>query len=681
MKSFSLILFAMLLLPSSVLARTDSADSLMQRIPVASGNELAHIYYELAQIMIDSMPDSALHFVDRSERILARYDPDGLLPFLYMQKGEIYEKKHRFDRSLSHYRKAYESFVRSGNQAEIASSAWSLGGIYYELADFSQAYYFFMTSRNAAENRGDEHGMALMENNLGNVAHEMEKYSEAEQHYKNALTYYRENKLLEEECMAMNNLGLIRLDRQDYDSARVYFNEVLGKLENSGIPINSVAYVLSGVYNNIALSLIEEGGKREVLPYLEKGLRLARMDNDLYTVATVYLNMGSIYTETDLADSALYFLHRTTSIAQELGYKDLLIDAYDELACLHAGLGNYASAYNWRVRYDSLNREVYNENQTRQINQLRVRYEQEIREKKIAGLQAKTKAQRSLNKVYVIVIILVLALVVIVAINLRDKKVSNTILAERNIQISDAIRRISDSENKLKHLNTSKDKIFSVVAHDLRNPVAAISGFAELLNDGFDEFDTEIQKDYIMQIFQASQRMQSLLENLLVWARSQMKAIKCEPELLSLWDVTNDCYNELLPNIEYKKVAVENRVLKNCTVYADESMLRTIIRNLLMNAVKFSFPGGRILISSSPAGAFCVLSVRDQGIGIRPEVRDKLFSPNEMNSTPGTSGEAGSGLGLILCKEFTEKNGGRIWLESEDGKGSVFRVELPRIGH
>jgi len=156
-----------------------------------------------------------------------------------------------------------------------------------------------------------------------------------------------------------------------------------------------------------------------------------------------------------------------------------------------------------------------------------------------------------------------------------------------------------------------------------------------------------------------------------------MKAIKYEPEELKIKEVLDECVRDLRANLDHKKVSCQVNVEQDCFVFADRAMIYTVFRNLIINAVKFSFPGGKIWISSKLSTDGCSVSVSDEGIGIQPEIQEKLFDPNEGISSPGTSGESGSGLGLIICKEFAEKNHGTIRVESQPGNGAIFELTLP----
>lgn len=658
-------------------AQESRIDSLLNKSVAENDNELANTYYELSLSLQGEYPDSALYFANRAELILQRNDPESLLPYIYKSKGQIYENKLLSERSLLYYKKAYDEFIKLENYTEIGNCALLSGNLYYDMANYSEAYFYYMQSLNAYERENDYLGIARMENNLGIVSHDMGRLVEAEKHYLNAYNLYRDNGLHTEECGALGNIGSILYDREMYDSALSYFMEVIERLDPDSIGSSQQHYILSGVYNNTALAYSELGKNGLALEYYRKGLDLAIRADDQLTAGWVYVNLGSLFGEMNRQDSALYYLHRALQIAQQRGYPSLELNVYEELAKLHAKPGSYASAYNWMVRYDTLYKKIFNEEQSKEIAQLRSRYEQEINEQEIQQLQSESQVQKMLNKLFIIFIVVVVALAIIIAVNLRSKKHTNQMLAERNLQISNAIQKLSESENELQKLNKSKDRIFSVVAHDLRNPVAAVTGFSELLYDNFEQFSVETQKEYLLQILQGTQRIQNLLENLLIWARSQMKAVKYNPESINVKALLADCAKEMKANLDHKKVNCLLNIDKSCLVYADKAMIYTVFRNLIINAIKFSFPGGKIKITSKIQENGCTIMVTDDGIGIQPEIQEKLFSSSEVISTPGTTGESGSGLGLVICKEFLERNRGSISVESAPGSGSTFIVTLP----
>ncbi|RLD73619.1 MAG: hypothetical protein DRJ10_17620 [Bacteroidetes bacterium] len=240
------------------------------------------------------------------------------------------------------------------------------------------------------------------------------------------------------------------------------------------------------------------------------------------------------------------------------------------------------------------------------------------------------------------------------------------------------------SELKLKELNISKDKFFSIISHDLKAPFGQFISATQLILDRIDEFEkTQIEK-LINLLNQQAQQSYKLLENLLEWSKNQRGLIKYEPKPLSLGNLINEIIQGLDQMATNKTISVNSSIQSSLIIYADKDMLSSILRNLISNAVKFTEEKGNITISKSfiipedPLDEKILeISVTDSGIGIRKEEIDKLFKIDTAFSTRGTQRESGTGLGLILCKDFVEKHGGQIHVESEPGKGSSFKFTLP----
>ena len=230
--------------------------------------------------------------------------------------------------------------------------------------------------------------------------------------------------------------------------------------------------------------------------------------------------------------------------------------------------------------------------------------------------------------------------------------------------------------------NKTKDKFFSIIAHDLKNPFNAMLGFSNELNENFDKYDKEEQKEFLGIIHKSIKNTYKLLDNLLLWSRSQKGDIVFNPERINLYLLANESNELLSQSAENKTIKIINQIPKNIYVDADKDMLSTIIRNLLSNAVKFTPKGGEITIKAhliiiKNNQAFTEITIEDNGVGISKEIQLKLFDISENASTQGTEDEKGTGLGLILCKEFVEKHSGKIWIESEIGKGSRFIFTIP----
>lgn len=237
---------------------------------------------------------------------------------------------------------------------------------------------------------------------------------------------------------------------------------------------------------------------------------------------------------------------------------------------------------------------------------------------------------------------------------------------------------IETHREQLKGLNASKDRFFSIIAHDLRNPIAGFLNLTEILTNNFDVFSEKESKEFIHVMNQASKQLYNLLENLLQWSRAQTASITYEPQFVLVKKMVDETIDALMINIENKQIKINVNVDKKTVVYVDENMITTVIRNLISNAIKFTHPQGIIAIRCTSDDKFVELSVIDNGVGIPKEAQGKLFKIDQSVTTEGTSQEKGSGLGLILCKEFVEKNGGEISVESDLNKGSTFSIQLPR---
>jgi signal transduction histidine kinase len=240
-----------------------------------------------------------------------------------------------------------------------------------------------------------------------------------------------------------------------------------------------------------------------------------------------------------------------------------------------------------------------------------------------------------------------------------------------------ALNQLNEANTKLKELNATKDRFFSIIAHDLRNPFNAIIGLASLLIEQVREKDYEAIDQYAGIIESSAQRAMALLVNLLDWARVQTGKMEFAPTALDLAREIDDAVNLAQDAARQKAIAIERKLPAHAAAFADRAMLGVVLRNLISNAIKFTRHNGRIVIAAEPAPDGWQLSVADNGVGMSEEALDKLFRIDQNHSTAGTDNESGTGLGLILCQEFIARHGGNIRAESEAGCGSKFIFTLP----
>lgn len=253
-----------------------------------------------------------------------------------------------------------------------------------------------------------------------------------------------------------------------------------------------------------------------------------------------------------------------------------------------------------------------------------------------------------------------------VVLNVRD-------ITERKKAENDLI----ESKARLSESNVTKDRFFSIIGHDLKSPFNSILGFSQILVDQINKKDYNGIENYAKIIHDSANRAMNLLANLLEWSRTQTGRIEFNPEYFEFVTIMNEEVDLLNDSAHQKSILISTKLPHDITIVADKAMLKTILRNLLSNAIKFTNPGGEIIISTQQKDQELIVSVADNGVGIIKEFRDKLFRIDYSYSTLGTNKETGTGLGLLLCKEFIEKHRGAIWVERNEPKGCIFNFSLP----
>ena len=250
-------------------------------------------------------------------------------------------------------------------------------------------------------------------------------------------------------------------------------------------------------------------------------------------------------------------------------------------------------------------------------------------------------------------------------------------LLQKTHQQEITMKQLNTANDELTKANEDKDSFLKILAHDLRNPMLSISGFSELLLSNFRNYNEEKMEKHLNILHNSAKRTFDLLEELLLWSRSQSGKIPFEPKAINFKTLCKEVISLMTESARSKEIDIISQDNTDIQLFADANMLRTIMRNLISNAIKFSHSKGKITITAKPAGAFATITVSDNGVGIGQGEIARLWQISEVYTTPGTKGEKGTGFGLMLCKEFVDKHGGKIFVESEVGKGSNFQFTMP----
>ncbi|HYG04558.1 MAG TPA: ATP-binding protein [Chryseosolibacter sp.] len=448
----------------------------------------------------------------------------------------------------------------------------------------------------------------------------------------------------------------------------------------------------SGLRGDEAASLLAIGdlylinkNEEKALANFYASLEVRQLSNIVHGRAECFNSIGNVYFRQQRYDSALNNLFRGLKLARELNDYRQSKTSYELISNCYRAVGDFNNALKYHDEYTNMLDFIYRDvseqvvvsNESRAaitknentIGQLRNEKNslEESNKRRLEQL-AKEKEYRTilLGFIGLSTIIMVLILYMYFSKRRSNKKLRaiNETVKEQNLQ--------------LQELNATKDKFFSIISHDLKGPLNSLTSFSGLLINHTDSLSKEEIQVLAKDLDKSLKNLFALLENLLEWSRSQTGNIEFHPEAFDLADLLKINQQLLQMQASSKNISIVNLNDRPLPVTVHKHSVNTVIRNLVSNAIKFTGAGGKVSLSVKDDENFLRVSVADNGVGISPAVMEKLFRIDSKVTTKGTAEEKGTGLGLILCKEFIEKNGGRIWVESEIGKGTVFHFTVPK---
>lgn len=390
-------------------------------------------------------------------------------------------------------------------------------------------------------------------------------------------------------------------------------------------------------------------------------------------LALVYINKARVLGSyrMNLPEKAIALSLKALKIAKALEINIYVFLAYEVLHDNYYALGDYQKAYECLIAI----REIFEQFNYEKMQVLieTTALENRISQRELE-LQNRWTQIRLMVASIIVVVLLFSAFLFILAGKNRKQRL---LLAKLNHQN----QIITGQNQELSLTNSEKDKLFSIIAHDLKGPFQSILGFTELFRDEGVRMEPEEIRHISGLLHHSASRTAQLLDDLLNWARLKQGRITFSPEPMLVGQMLDFAGDLMREKAQQKNIQIVSELPENLSLKADKEMLKTILRNLLSNALKFSHPGSKVVISALSENAYVKVSVSDSGIGIPAGKIENLFSIGNEHIMPGTANEKGTGLGLVLCREFVEKHGGRIWVYSVEGKGSTFTFTIPSNAH
>jgi signal transduction histidine kinase len=392
--------------------------------------------------------------------------------------------------------------------------------------------------------------------------------------------------------------------------------------------------------------------------------------------------MGVSYTELRLYNKAVAHYQKAVKTAKDINSKIELEIAYQGLAKLYKLTEEKEKATTFRALSNELKDSLYNDSNLKKLTDQLLVYESEKKEQQIELLNkeqqiknVELQREREVSDLLTIAAaVLSVLFIILMWFSIQNRRIALS-LRKQQIELLEKNSSIMEQKEKLDQLNTVKDRFFSIISHDLRNNLTTMKLYFDLISnkDYVPGDTTEITR----QISGSVENTIDLLENLLVWASAQIKGIPIHIQKLNVHTLSQENINLLSSIAAQKNIELINNVDEHTTAFADIDMINLVLRNLITNAIKFTPENGVVELNANSSLIECVVEVKDNGVGISPENFNRLFNQHEHPTTKGTANEKGTGLGLMLCKDFVERNGGKIWVTSEKDKGTSFFFTLP----
>ena len=578
-----------------------------------------------------------------------------------------------FDKALEFCFQALKIDEAHRLKPQKAITLSSIAEIYMEVGNNYKALEFYMQSLILYQDLGESEGTIKTLNSIGLINSHLNKPQKALEYHKQALALSKAANLPVLEANTIHLMAEVFKREEKYGDAIKFQNSALAirrAIEND----RGISESLTALGEIYAL----QDDSEKALDFYLRAIKYQRQTQNFEGLAKSYNGIGSLLIKTKEYKRAIRNLELALKHGIQTNSKKHIRDSYELLYMCHFSLENYAKALEYKDLFIAISEFIYSEESERKIAEMQSKFEIDKKEDEIELLKSLQEVkelqlgkQEDLKNFLLTGLVLFAIIAVLIYYLYQTKRKSNVALTETNFQIS-------EKNKALEELNATKDKFFSIISHDLRGPLNSLTSFSSLLINHTAHLSKEEIQMLAKDLDKSVKGLFGLLENLLDWSRSQSGNIEIKPEVLDAKDLIIQNKQLLSKTAEIKNISIVTPENIEVAIMADRNSVNTVIRNLISNAIKFTPIDGQIRIEARESSNMVMISIEDNGVGMSGEVLDKLFRIDKKHSTKGTANEKGTGLGLILCKEFVEKNGGAIAVESIENKGTIFTVTLPK---
>jgi signal transduction histidine kinase len=625
--------------------------------------------------------DRALKYIIESEKLSNTINYKKPIAEITYYKALIYAKKNDYINAISGYNKAKALYNTMYDTLGVAKVNNSIGLIEIKRGNYTKGLQYSLAAIKELESRNLTDDLNLAYSNLAKAYYNINAYEKSIEFYTKAVEI--QERLNDTRGINESNSKLAELysNKKEHRKAIEYYEKVLeSDVSKSDSIRGHILPKMGGEY-------LKFNDYDKAARYLVQGYNINIRNDNKADLLVALNNLGDLNLQQNRLVIAEKQLLEAGAIAKSLNNKTELLRHYKLMKTLDSIRRNFDRAFVWQREYYELSNSIKRNEvtiNTKTAESKPLNLDSDFDEPATNTVNASTpnltEAEENYNKFKLIFYGLLAALAIVstflILIYLkRNTNIKYTQeLEEKNIKIELQNEAFAEQTKHLENVNNVKDKLFSIVSHDLKDSLSSINGFIDLLKDGSlsrEEFD-----GLIPELSENANNASLLLFNLLNWSKSQMQSLEAKPSLFDVQEVFEDKLKLVEQRLESKGITLIDHSLRDFA-YADRSMFEIVIQNLLANALKFCKSGDTITVSNHISNGSCIISVADTGVGISKSNIEMLFK-NTSFTTIGTNNEKGTGLGLSICKELVELNNGKIWVESTQGVGSTFYVQLPK---
>jgi len=646
---------------------------------------LLNEYLKKAEFFINSDSDSAKFYLEKCMDVMQ--DPEiRISAETYFQTASLLHNFGNLADAVSMFERAGDVSKTNGNSGlSIRSNNWR-AYIYSQMGETERAVEILFNTIRFSEETKINSFLSETYMMLGFTYRNFKDNRKAMDYFKKALDFAEEYRDSINLPALLNEIGNLYSMQDSIEKGLEYQMQALQIRTERG-DLNGMGFS----YNDIAGTYYYKNDLEKALVFYRKSLEIQNSINNRIASFYCHLNIAYLYGDLKRYPDQKIHLDSAKYLADIVRLKPVFKEIFEAYVKYYAETGDYRNAFgNYQIAAAYNDSLKVNETE-RQIALINAMYNAEKAERELSERDAENQRLKFIIGMTSLGLIslLVVTLLIIRSSLLRRKisrmlQIKNDEISEINLKLvkhaeeieaqRDEIERQRDEYQKL---NATKDKFFSIIAHDLKNPFAGLIGLTDLLTMEEYQFTGEELKEVYSSLNETVKTTYSLLENLLLWSRAQTKSLVVEAKSFRLYDLCDEILLLYRNTADSRKIRLINLCDPDLYVYADSNMIQTVIRNLVNNAVKFTDEGGTISIKTELEGKYARVSVSDSGTGMTEDDLAKLFKPDVNVLSIGNGKNKGSGLGLILCKEFIELNGGRIWALSKPGEGSSFLFTVP----